>query len=420
MSRHFARQSLLRGRMAYIGVVLAAASMIAAGVVVTKPEHKSVVIGKYDASSTTQPLTQPTVTVPLPDLGGTTIPAPKRRSGGTPLLSANGQKYGPAIPFRSTIANKTGLVFILIVGSDARPGENLHKTRTDSLHVVAIDPATKAGTVIGIPRDTYVEMPGKGSHKINEAMLRGGPQLMMQTMRNFTGLPLEYYVLTAFEGFASIVDKLGGVDVYVPRAMDDDFSGAHFEQGYHHFNGEQALAFCRDRHDVPYGDFSRSLNQGSLMLAALGKMRSEVGDDDGLHRWLGVLADYAEIDVSASELDPLAALARRSNPERLNNVVMPGKTGSAAGGQSVVYATDASYAMWADVRDDALLTGSATARNGGSDNGGGSGGTDDGTSTSEYYEEPTTIPEEQTTTSTTRGSIFGGGGRNTTTTTAAP
>ena len=379
--------------------VLVAVALVAWGVIHTTEDHKDLVIGKYVPTTTTSP----TITVPPPDLGGTTIPAPKHRSGGTPLLSANGQHYGRAIPFRSAIASKEGLVFFLVVGSDARPGQDLHHTRTDSLHVVAIDPATKAGTVVGIPRDTYVDMPGHGTHKINEAMERGGPQLMMQTIRDFTGLPVEYYVITAFEGFANIVDELGGVDVYVPRTMDDDYSGAHFEQGYHHFNGEQALAFSRDRHDVPYGDFSRSLNQGSLMLGALGKMRSEVGDDDGLHHWLSVLAEHAELDVAASELDPLSALARRVDPSALNNVVMPGKTGTAAGGQSVVFPTDAGTAMWADLRDDARLSGYTPDSSGDT--------VDDTTPTSE--DTTTSEPEP-----TTRPPIFGGGGTTTTSTTS--
>jgi len=412
MNRHFATRSLLRSRLGYAAILIAAFGMIAAGIVVTQPDHKSLVIGKFNGSTT-----QPTVTVPLPDLGGTTIPAPRRPTGGTPLLSANGQPYGPAIPFRSDIAVKEGLVFILIVGSDARPGQNLRKTRTDSLHVAAIDPATRSGTVIGIPRDTYVDMPGRGKHKINEALLRGGPQLMMQTMRDFTGLPLEYYILTGFQGFSTMVDELGGVDVYVPRRMADKWSGAFFEQGYHHFNGEQALAFSRDRHDVPYGDFSRSLNHGSVMLAALGKMRTEVGDDGGLRRWLGVLANHAEIDVPASELEGLAALARRTSPDNLNNVVMPGKTGAAAGGQSVVYATDTAYAMWADVRDDARLTGSyGGTPNQGHVNTGGNDAPPEETTTTFYEEPTTTIPEETTTTTIDSCSSIFGCSESTTTT----
>src|SRR5438552_3338603 len=131
------RNPVIRSRVAYAVVIVLAVALVAVGAMVTRPEHKSIVIGKYHPTSSTQP----TVTVPPPDLGGTTIPAPKHHSGGTPILSANGQKYGPPIAFRSDIPNKTGLVFMLIIGSDARPGQDLHKTRTDSLHVVAIDPA---------------------------------------------------------------------------------------------------------------------------------------------------------------------------------------------------------------------------------------------------------------------------------------
>ena len=377
--------------------VLAAAGLIGVGIAGMHDDHKDLVIGKYEATSTSS-APQPTVTLPPPDLGGgTTIPAPRASAA---MLSANGQAYGPAIPFNSTIPIKDGLVFFLVLGSDARPGQDLHKTRTDSIHIVAIDPASKSGTVVGIPRDTFVDMPGHGQHKINEALERGGPSLMIETIRNFTGLPIEYYVITAFQGFSEMVDELGGVDVYVPRNMSDAYSGAYFEQGYHHFNGEQALAFCRDRHDVPYSDFSRSLNQGSLLLATLGKMRSEVGNDEGLRRWLGVLAEHAEIDVPTSELDGLAALARRTAPGALNNVVMPGKTGSGPGGQSVVYAAGNAADMWNDLRDDARINGFTPS------------------------DEPTdTTPTTEETTTTTDGGLLGGiggGGDETTTTTASP
>lgn len=341
-----------RNRVKFGAVLLAALGMIGAGVKVSDPDRKSIVIGRADTTLTT---TQPTVSVPPPDIGRPPIPAPKRTSS---LLAANGSAYGRALAFHSKIPVKEGLVFVLIAGSDARPGQNLHKTRTDSLHVVAIDPATRSGTIVGIPRDTYVNIPGKGMAKINTATGVGGPDLLVQTVREFTGLPIEYYVLTGFEGFSAMVDDLGGVDVYVPRNMDDKYSGAHFAEGYHHFNGEQALAFCRDRHSVKHGDFTRSENHGRLMLATLAKMRAEVGDDAGLRRWLGVLANHVELDVPSNELEVLAALARRLAPEAINNVVMPGRVGTASGGQSVVYPTEAAAAMWGDLRDDARITGS--------------------------------------------------------------
>jgi LCP family protein required for cell wall assembly len=404
MASHFSRRGA-GARATRFGIIaVIALGLVAFGIVKATPDHKSLVVGKFHAPRNTVP----TVTVPLPDIGRAPLATPARSAS---LLGANGTAYGKALAFHSNIPIKEGLVFVLVVGSDARPGQDLHKTRTDSLHVVAIDPATRSGTIVGIPRDTWVNIPGKGEAKINTAMGSGGPQLLMQTVRNFTGLPIEYYVLTGFEGFAEMVDELGGVDVYVPRNMDDKYSGAHFEQGYHHFNGEQALAFCRDRHTA-YGDFTRSENQGRLMLATLAKMRSDVDDDSGLRRWLGVLLNHVELDVPGSEVESLAALLRRIDPSWLNNVVMPGKTGTASGGQSVVYPSEAAAAMWGDLRDDARLD-TAPSSNGTGDPGGGE-------ETPTTYPEDTTTTEPETTTTSRPPIIIGGGGGGTTTTTTTP
>jgi LCP family protein required for cell wall assembly len=402
MASHFSGRGAPIRVVRFVVVAVLAVGLLAFGIVKATPDRKSLVVGRVPLTTT------PTITVPPPDIGRPPLPTPRRSAS---LLGANGQAYGRALAFHSNIPIKEGLVFVLIVGSDARPGQDLHKTRTDSLHVVAIDPATRSGTIVGIPRDTYVDIPGKGEAKINTAMGSGGPRLLMDTVRNFTGLPIEYYVLTGFEGFSRMVDDLGGVDVYVPRNMSDKYSGAYFEQGYHHFNGEQALAFCRDRHTA-YGDFTRSENQGRLMLATLAKMRTEVGDDSGLRRWLSVLANHVELDVPMSELESLAALSRRLDPSWLNNVVMPGRIGS-AGSQSVVYPTEAAAAMWGDLRDDARLD-NATSGSGGGDPGGG-----EETPTT-YPEEPTTTEPTTTTSTTTRPPIVIGGGGSTTTTTTEP
>jgi polyisoprenyl-teichoic acid--peptidoglycan teichoic acid transferase len=395
MASHF-RRGAGSQRTRVIVISAFALLLVAFGIVKATPDNKSLVVGKYDGPNNTTP----TVTVPPPDIGRKPLPTPRNSSA---LLGANGRAYGKALAFNSSIPIKDGLVFVLIAGSDARPGQNLHKTRTDSLHVVAIDPATRSGTIVGIPRDTYVEIPGRGEAKINTAMGSGGPSLLMETVRNFTGLPVEYYVLTGFEGFSTMVDDLGGVDVYVPRNMNDKYSGAHFAEGYHHFNGEQALAFCRDRHTA-YGDFTRSENHGRLMLATLAKLRSEVDDDSGLRRWLSVLARHAELDAPMSELEALAALSRRLDPSWLQNVVMPGRVGS-AGSQSVVYPTEAAAAMWGDLRDDARLD---TAPSGN-----GTGGDVEETPTT--YPEDTTTSTEPTTTTTTRPPLLGGGGGSPTT-----
>jgi len=346
-----------------IGVIIAAVLLLAIGVVRQSTPNKSLIIGAVDSPTTipavppASPASIPRVLVPKPDLGRRPLPEPRRVPG---LLGPDGRPYGRALAFRSNIPIKNGLVFVLVAGADARPGESVRKTRADSIHLLAVDPATKSGTIVGIPRDSWVNVPGRGAAKINTALSSGGPGLLVDTVRNLTGLPIHYYALTGFRGFAAIVDDLGGVDINVPRRMNDRYSGAHFEPGWHHFNGEKALAFARNRHDVANGDFSRSENHGLLMLAALAKLRAEVDDDGGLRRWLSVLGAHAELDSPASELDGLAALGRRLDPSRINNVVVPGKVGTAGGGQSVVYLGEAAARIFEDLRADAVL-GAASA-----------------------------------------------------------
>lgn len=315
------------------------------------------------STSTTQStaLAGPSITPPPPEgapvTAGTGAAPPVS---GVALKGSDGRAYGTAIPFNSSIPVPTELTFVLIVGSDARPGEDIRRTNADSIHLLAVNPATREGTVVGFPRDAYVEIPGRGRDKLNSTMLKGGPSLLVDSVRLLTGLPIQLYVLTGFEGLASMVDDLGGVDVMVDRRMDDRLSGARFEQGWHHFNGAQALAFTRNRHDTANGDFGRSENQGTLILAALGKMRAEVGDDSGIRRWVDVMLRHVSLDVAADRVPRLAALGRNLDPARLRNVVVPGRIGF-AGSQSVVFVDPGAAGLFNDLRDDAVIGGSTPA-----------------------------------------------------------
>ena len=143
--------------------------------------------------------------------------------------------------------------------------------------------------------------------------------------------------------------------VNVTRRMNDKASGAVFAAGIHLFNGPASLAFARDRHDVPNGDFGRSLHQGELLIAALAKLRAETSDDAGLARWAAILLQRTALDVPTQDLPGLMALARSIDPGALANVVAPGASGT-AGGSSVVLLSSRAPAMFADVRDDGVLT----------------------------------------------------------------
>jgi len=278
-----------------------------------------------------------------------------RRPGARRLLDPTGRPYGSPAPFKSSIPVPKGLLWVLLVGSDARPGEQVLRARADSIHLLAANPATGQATIVGFPRDSFVDIPGHGTGKINTALALGGPELLAATINRFTGLPVQLWVVAGFEAFRRVVDEAGGVDVEVRQTMDDWDSGAHLRPGYHHFDGAQALAFSRDRHDFADGDLSRSRNQGALMLATLAKLRAEVGDEAALHRWVGIALRHLTLDIDAEQATQLLAVARRTDPGDVTNLVLQGR-GGMAGAQSVVYLDAPAAARIADdLRPDAAI-----------------------------------------------------------------
>src|SRR5207253_1282600 len=163
-------------------------------------------------------------------------------------------------------------LFILALVSDARPGQNPLRERSDSIHLIGVNLRTHQATILGFPRDSWVSIPGHGTTKINAAMTMGGPDLTVRTLEALTGIHIDFWMLTSFGGLTRMVDWIGGIDVNVPYSMHDSYSGANFKAGRIHMRGWQALAFARNRHDTPNGDFSRSENQGRLFLAALAQL----------------------------------------------------------------------------------------------------------------------------------------------------
>jgi LCP family protein required for cell wall assembly len=266
---------------------------------------------------------------------------------------------GSASPYHGSVKVPKDLKFFLIVGSDARPGQDVLRSRADSIHIAAVDPQNREGTVLGLPRDSYVNIPGYGRRKINSAMAYGGPDLLVRTVRDLTGMPIEYWCVASFVGLQKMTNTLGGVDINVPYDIDDSYSGAHFKKGWRHMNGEQVLAFSRARHGVPGGDFGRSENQGRVVKHALEKMRHDTKDDTGVRHWLNVLYKYAHLNMSVKDAFELAKLARQIAPSDLKNVVAPGSA-QYVGGESVVVLSGEAYELFKDVRADAQADGNTT------------------------------------------------------------
>jgi LCP family protein required for cell wall assembly len=250
----------------------------------------------------------------------------------------------------------TGTSFILVIGSDARPGESPAATRGDSLHIVGVNPAEGAVSILGIPRDSFVPIPGIGTRKINEALLHG-PDLMMKTVEQLAGIDIDGYVLTGFKGFQDLVNAIGGIGVDVPFAMSDPYSHANFRPGMTHMLGRNALAFTRDRHDVPGGDFGRSLNQGRMLIAALRQLKLDVAKNPGaLLTWLAAGANTLQTNLGLADMADLLLSMPSLDPGRVRNRVVSG-TGAMIGGLSVVQLGSAAHEMFRDLAADAILDG---------------------------------------------------------------
>jgi polyisoprenyl-teichoic acid--peptidoglycan teichoic acid transferase len=247
-------------------------------------------------------------------------------------------------------------VFILFLGSDARPGEPVDGTRSDSIHLVAINPAKHRATVLGFPRDSWVDIPGHGTDKINSAMVYGGPELTVKTVESITGITIDYYALTSFPGFTEIVNGIGGLVVDVPFPMVG--GGADFPNtGPQRLNGSQALSFARDRHSLPTGDFGRSENQGNLLIDALVQFRKEFAKNPSrLLTWVAWgLRGTNFTNIPLNEVLVLAFMATSISAKHVQSMVVPATTGM-VGATSVVYIQSQAESIYKDLAPDGIVT----------------------------------------------------------------
>jgi polyisoprenyl-teichoic acid--peptidoglycan teichoic acid transferase len=248
-----------------------------------------------------------------------------------------------------------GRIVLLTIGSDSGApkfgrGGTVERGRADALQLVIIDTARRRGAVVSFPRDSYVPIPGHGTNKINAAMAFGGPGLLVATFERLTGLTIDYYALTSFDGLTDIVNKVGGVRVNVDMNLRDRFSGAFLDKGTRTLSGGQALAYARARKTLPGGDLDRTRHQGQLLLGGLGTFQRQVAKDPTqVMGWLAVMRDEVKTDLPFPQLLRLALLATTVPPGDIRNIPVPGVAGS-AGGASVVRLQPGAYALFARLR----------------------------------------------------------------------
>lgn len=195
----------------------------------------------------------------------------------------------------------TKRINILLIGVDDGEDPAVPSKRSDTLMVVSLNPEDGTMSLLSIPRDTRVNIPGrKGPDKITHAYAYGGSELSVETVQRFLGIPINYHVAIDWQGFIKVIDILGGVDLYVENDMnyEDPYANLqiHLKKGYQHLDGKKAGQYVRFRHDE-LGDIGRVQRQ-QRFLKALSSEMMQVGTILKLPAIASTLSQYVETDMT--------------------------------------------------------------------------------------------------------------------------
>jgi polyisoprenyl-teichoic acid--peptidoglycan teichoic acid transferase len=245
---------------------------------------------------------------------------------------------------------------IAIFGTDGGQGPDRDDARrSDSIVLLHTDPRRHRLAYLSIPRDLRVEIPGRGTAKINAAFQVGGPTLALRTIKALTGLPLNHVAFVDFDGFRELIDSVGGIEVNVPKPILSNrfdcpfktqtecsrWDGWRFEKGRQHMNGHRALVYTRvrqNRLDPSETDFARGRRQQQVIQATADKLTSFgpalklpfIGDD--------VVKPLAT-DLSAGQLLQLGWVWFRADSGDALHCRLGGEPAT-SGGESVILASE--------------------------------------------------------------------------------
>lgn len=245
------------------------------------------------------------------------------------LKTKESQMRVPGVEEALDAKEKNQPVTTLVMGVDqgSVAGEE-GQGRADIIMLVSVDPESKKAAVISIPRDTRCIITGKSNYnKMNAAYSLGGPKLMIETVKNFTELDINHFVVIDFEGFKHIVDAVGGVPMHIDVAIHDKYAG-DVPAGDVVLDGEQALALVRARHDVnavPAGDLDRIKNQREFLQAMLSTV-SRQRNPFKVKQLVDVASANIKTDLTFMEMLSLGRKLQGAGDDKLQMTTAPGVT----------------------------------------------------------------------------------------------
>jgi polyisoprenyl-teichoic acid--peptidoglycan teichoic acid transferase len=221
---------------------------------------------------------------------------------------------------------------ILVLGTDARDNA---PSRSDTILLLRFNPKKHTVTQLSIARDTMVAVEGHGDTKINEAFYWGGAPLAIETVRRYTGIPLNHLMIVRFRGFRKLINGVGGITVNVPEDVSSEYIGGrvvHFKKGKQSMNGDEALVYARIRKSDD--DFHR-MGRQQQVVQALEKAIVQPGNVLDLP---SIGCDFmrgVRTELNTNELLTLAYLQWRTEPRHVYKYVLQGDT-AMIGGRSFV------------------------------------------------------------------------------------
>lgn len=248
-------------------------------------------------------------------------------------------------PQQKVAAGEEPAVNILVLGTDSRTSASDPSQwkegaqRTDAIMIVQVSGDRKTVSVMSIPRDSWVEIPGHGQGKINAAYSYGGPSLTIHAVENLTGIHIDHFAVANFESFVALTDEIGGVRVNLKTPQR--LAGKELGAGAQVLDGQQALAYTRERSSLPNGDFDRVKRQQTWMRSIVSRVLTNgtLSSPTALYSFLKTASRTVAVDESftLNQMQSLALEMRHlhSNDIRFMTVPTAG-TGTSTDGQSIV------------------------------------------------------------------------------------
>ncbi len=253
--------------------------------------------------------------------------------------------------------DKNNSINILILGDDSgmgRPGGRIGG-RTDIIVILHINLDTCKGTAVTIPRDTWVDIPGHDAGKINGAHAFGGTELTIKTIENLSGLKIDNYIITDFDGFIPLIDFLGGVTVEVGENLNDGFSGCYLTKGVHHLDGTAALALSRNRHragdgSTQGGAFAREREAAKIIIALLDQ-KSTFERVIAMPAFINFLVKYTWTDLKLLDVLRLLPILGKIKAADIDLAGLPSWPQAVGKASAVVYDVEAAAELFEEIKN---------------------------------------------------------------------